>query len=54
MCDFRINDIVYDRWFLEWGHGRILQILKTRVKVQFKELVTYDMAHLRFLERVKT
>ena len=47
---------VYDRWYLiDWGVGIVQKILKTRVKILFtrKGLVTYDRAHLQFLEKSK-
>jgi len=45
---------VFDRWFLYWGTGQILRILKTRVHIKFPDMTRiYDNAHLQFLERAK-
>jgi hypothetical protein len=46
---------VRDSWFSDWGVGRIVKVLKTRVKIKFTgraDIVTYDLAHLQFLVSV--
>jgi len=54
----KVGDKVYDRWW-PWRVGKIIKILKTRVKIEFpnifgeKSIVTYDKAHLKFLEVIK-
>jgi hypothetical protein len=50
----RLNLPVYDRWYIEWGIGRIVKILKTRIHIQFShKLMKYDNSHLQFLEIMK-
>jgi hypothetical protein len=49
--EFKIGMKVYDRWWSD-KTGVVKDILKTRVKIKFKDdLTTYDLAHLQFLER---
>lgn len=45
---------VYDRWWPEWGKGRIVQISKGRWRVSFPgKSVVYDKAHLQFLSKAR-
>lgn len=49
--DIKLGQKVADYWFLDWGTGVVKAILKTRVVVWFPgRTVTYDKAHLRFIE----
>lgn len=46
---------VIDRWWTSNGIGIVKEILKTRIKIQFWfGLITYDNAHLQFLEDWRT
>lgn len=62
----RIEDTLYNsehqKGHNNWGTGRIMEILKTRFKVQFSNknanhsgdgLVTYDKSHAQFVRLVK-
>ena len=41
---------VFDRWFPEWGIGKVTILLKTRVIVAFPNMdQTYDKSHVQFL-----
>lgn len=42
-----------DRWYPDWGIARVKAVLKTRVRLLFPggRLLTYDKAHVQFLER---
>jgi hypothetical protein len=63
---FAKGDIVEDSWYLEAGDGKIVAVLKTRVKVFFERalfyhctlfcrhksgIVTYDKAHFKLLKK---
>lgn len=42
---------VIDRWYPEKGTGIIKKVMKTRIKIQFKEVETWDYSHAKqFLE----
>lgn len=57
--DIKKNKFVIDRWFTEWGTGRIIKVLKTVFYVKFSNLqrsdniLKYDYPHARFLDEVK-
>ena len=43
---------VQDRWYPHWGTGKVHEVLKTRVIIQYPDgLTTYDKGHVQFLER---
>jgi hypothetical protein len=47
------NAIVIDRWYLNYGKGKIVNIKKTVFDVQFPEkTITYDFPHAKFLEKI--
>lgn len=47
---FKKGQLVRDRWFPEMSYGRIEQVLKTRIKVNFGgSLITIDCYHYQFL-----
>lgn len=53
--DIKVGMRVFDRWYIEtWG--TVTEVLKTRVKVRLDNYadrtVTYDKAHVRFLELI--
>jgi hypothetical protein len=46
------NCIVVDRWFREYGTGRITNVKKTIFTVVFcNKEIKYDYAHAQFLEK---
>jgi len=49
---FKKGQRVSDRWYIEWGIGRIISVLKTRMKVRFVDgtVLAYDKAHYQFLQ----
>lgn len=52
----RVGVRVTDAWFPDWGVGRIVEVLKTRVKIRYDmdeggPPITYDTAHIQFLRR---
>lgn len=51
--DLKTGMFVWDRWFPEWGVGKIIKILKTRTHIKFNRrgLLRYDRAHIKFLEK---
>jgi hypothetical protein len=48
------NMFVEDRWFWDWGIGKVTKIMKTVVRIKFSVVgvVTFDKAHVQFLERI--
>jgi hypothetical protein len=54
--EIKINQKVFDRWFIEWGYGIVKEIKKTRVIINFfnKGKISFDNAHLQFLETNKS
>jgi hypothetical protein len=45
---------VIDRWYRELGTGLIVEVLKTRFKVNFRgDIHTYDYPHAQFLDVVE-
>jgi hypothetical protein len=50
--DIKNNCIVIDRWFREYGTGRITNVKKTVFTVIFGDKeIKYDYAHAQFLEK---
>lgn len=49
----KFNSRVIDTWFPDWGIGIVQCIMKTRVRILFRddEHRSYDFAHLQFLEK---
>ena len=61
--ELKVGMLVTDRWFPEWGNGKIIKIMKTRVKIDFNGRIieldsvkrkhrTYDYDHIQFLEKI--
>ncbi len=51
-ADIQNNVLVLDRWFLEYGTGRITKVRKTVFTVIFGDKeIKYDYAHAQFLEK---
>jgi hypothetical protein len=51
---FKVGDKVYDTWWPYWGLGKVVLVLKTRVKVKFSEhMFVYDKAHCKFLKKAE-
>lgn len=51
--DIRVGDFYTDEWYYEYGMGKVVEVLKTRVKIHFSEInkvMTYDRDHVKFLE----
>lgn len=51
----KIGEKVSDRWFGEWGTGKVVKLLKTRVYILFQGATVptvYDKAHVQFLQKV--
>ena len=54
--ELKLNQKVYDRWYPDWGVGKVDNILSTRVFVNFpypKGMMKYDKEHVQFLEKHK-
>lgn len=54
--DLKVGDKVRDTWFNSWwGEGTVVEVLKTRVKIDFsiKGMLTFDLSHLRYLEKIE-
>jgi hypothetical protein len=50
--DIKENIAVIDRWFPEWGTGRITKVKNTVFTVIFgNKEIKYDYPHARFLEK---
>jgi hypothetical protein len=53
--ELKVGLKVKDRWFPEFGTGKITKVLKTYTQVKFANTavnVTYDKGHVQFLDRV--
>jgi hypothetical protein len=63
--ELKVGMMVTDRWFPDWGTGKVIKIMKTRVKIDFNGRIiltdfdsvkckprTYDYDHVQFLEKV--
>lgn len=49
--EIKINRMVIDKWWREWGCGRIIDVKKTVFTVNFgNNKIKYDYAHAQFLE----
>lgn len=45
---------VFDRWYLDWGTGKVDKVTKTRAYINFpypKGFMTYDAEHVQFLAK---
>jgi len=50
--ELEVGQKVADRWFPQWGIGKVTILLKTRVVVAFPNMdQTYDKGHVQFLTR---
>lgn len=51
--EIRIGQFVEDTWFWDWGIGKVKEIRKTIIKIDFSVigLITFDIPHLQFLKR---
>lgn len=52
----KIGNKVYDRWYQDWGTGKIVKVLKTRIKIKFdnhEEIMTYDFPHAELFLKKK-
>jgi len=48
--DIKVGQTVSDRWFPEWGIGRVTIVLKTRVIISYpNRSEIYDKGHVQFL-----
>lgn len=49
--DLKINMKVKDKWFFDWGTGKVTVIKKTITKIAFYDQIrTFDKQHVQFLE----
>lgn len=58
--EMKVGQRVTDSWFPHWGVGKVIKVMKTRVRIVFKdnfdtedEPTVYDRPHLQFLRPVK-
>ena len=50
--DLKVGLKVADRWFPQWGVGKVTILLKTRVVIKFPDGdTTYDKEHVKFLDK---
>lgn len=50
--ELKVGLKVADRWFPQWGMGKVTILLKTRVVVKYPDGdTTYDKEHVKFLEK---
>jgi hypothetical protein len=50
--EIKNNCIVIDRWFREYGTGRIIDVKKTVFTIIFgNKTIKYDYAHAQFLDK---
>lgn len=64
IAKFKINDLVMDTWYPEWGAAKIVKVLRTRYKLRFASAppemkdqnnnVTYDFAHAHLFLELRT
>jgi len=47
--------LVRDRWYWDWGYGKVTKKLKTVVFINFSGVgkVTFDQSHVQFLSKVE-
>ena len=52
--DMKKGMFVEDRWFWDWGIGKVSKVLKTVVHINFSVVgkVTFDASHCQFLKRI--
>jgi hypothetical protein len=49
--EIKVNRMVIDKWWREWGWGRIIDVKKNVFTVNFgNNNIKYDCAHAQFLE----
>jgi hypothetical protein len=53
--DIKKNMLVEDKWFYDWGIGKVFKVLKTVVHIHFsnKGMVVFDKSHTQFLKRIE-
>lgn len=46
--------LVEDKWYWDWGYGKVILKLKTVVRIYFSGMgtVVFDRSHVQFLEEV--
>lgn len=51
--DLKRGMLVEDRWYPDWGTGRVLEVKKTVAKILFcvKGEMKFDKPHTQFLEK---
>lgn len=53
--DIKKGMLVEDRWYWDWGIGKVSKVLKTVVYIYFSNVgkVVFDKSHTQFLKRIK-
>jgi len=53
--DIKKDILVEDKWFWDWGIGKVSKVLKTVVHIYFsnKGKVIFDKSHTQFLKRIE-
>lgn len=53
--DIKVGMMVQDSWWPLSTYGRVIEVLKTVIKVDNLrgEIITYDKSHCQFLEKFK-
>jgi hypothetical protein len=52
--DIKDGCLVIDRWYIEYGTGKITNVKKTVFNVIFNDkIIKYDYPHAQFLDKVK-
>lgn len=54
----KVGTKVWDRWYVDWGDGKVVKIRKASVDIEFPmmgsirrpQIIKFDLAHLQFLE----
>jgi hypothetical protein len=48
--ELKVGQKVYDSWFANWGTGKVVTLMKTRVVIKYAAFDReYDKAHVQFL-----
>lgn len=55
--NFKVGDIVRDKWFLEWGEGKVVKVFKNSIHIKFSSypkhitspITIFDKKHYEFL-----
>lgn len=52
--DIKKGMYVEDKWFWDWGIGKVLTVKKTIVRISFSVvgIVTFDKSHVQFLKEI--